>query len=489
MSTVKDAQEKVLKHLINRGKGTEFGEKHSFSDINSLSDFKKNVPICFYKDLELYINKMKEGESNILWPGIITKYAVSAGTSGKGKHIPLSKERFKSDQKFMRRVALNYLSHPKNIFSVLGSHVSLPGNIDSLKSNSNVQLGEISAFLAKESPLWLSMFQIRSPEEMIREKWADKFERCLDKAIESNIKQITAVPSWALRFFQRALEKTGKDSIKEVWPNLKLLICGGEDIKTYMPHFKYLCRGLNMNYIENYGASEGYFAFSDDRERDDLRLIVDNGLFFEWIPNPKYSEEEMVKQETIPTWKVEKSVPYGLIVTNNSGLWRYCVNDIIEFTDTETPRIMVRGRTSEMLDKFGESIEGYQAEEAMEKTAKQLNAEFSAFMMGGILDDHREVPFHIWFIQWVKKPDNMEEFSVNLDRNLRDINRRYAIRREGNTIDNLKLYDLNQDILHLWKEKTMQTGAQTKVPRIITDDDKIKCLKALCDENPKVILD
>ncbi|MEX0771562.1 MAG: GH3 auxin-responsive promoter family protein [Balneolales bacterium] len=489
MSTVKNAQVKILDYLVNKGRNTEFGKKHAFSSIKNLSDYKKNVPISYYKDLEPFIDKMKAGKKDVLWPGTITEYAVSAGTSGKGKHIPLSKERFRCDQKYMRRVVLNYLSQSRNVLSVFGSHVSLPGNIDMLESNPNVKIGEISAFLAKESPRYLSMFQIRSPEKMIQEKWADKFERCLNKAIESDVKQITAVPSWALRFFQRALEKTGKDSIKEVWPNLKLLICGGEDIKTYMPHFEHLCRGLNMDYIENYGASEGYFAFSDDRERNDLRLIVDNGLFFEWVPYPKNSEAEMAKQDTIPTWEVKTGVPYGLIVTNNAGLWRYGVNDIIEFTDTKTPRIMVRGRTSEMLDKFGESVEGYQAEEALTKTAKQFGAEFSAFMMGGILEDNRNVPVHTWFIQWVNKPDNMEEFTANLDLNLREINRRYAIRREGNTIDSLRIYDLNQDILHRWKEETMQAGAQTKIPRIITDDNKVICLKTLCEETPRLTLD
>lgn len=490
MSTIKNAQVNILNHLVNMGKDTRYGEEHSFETIKSYSDYKKNIPINFYRDLQPYIEKMKLGGKDILWPGMITNFAVSAGTSGKGKHIPLSKERFKSDQKFMRRVVLNYLSDTKNIFSVFGSHVSLPGNIEKLETNPNVRLGEISAFLAKESPAWLSLFQIRSPDKMIREKWVDKFELCLDKAIESDVKQITAIPSWALRFFQRALEKTGKDSIKDVWPNLKLLICGGEDIKTYMPHFRHLCRGLNMDYIENYGASEGYFAFSDDRNREDLRLIVDNGLFFEWIPNPKNDEKEMVKQETIPTWEVETGVPYGLIVTNNAGLWRYSVNDIIEFTDTEIPRIMVLGRTSEMLDKFGEALEGHQAEEALEQTAKQSGAEFSAFMMGGILADNRSTPSHLWFIQWVKKPENMEEFALTLDRNLKDINRHYTIRRESGTLGSLKIYNLNQDILHNWKEQTMETGAQTKVPRIITDDEKILSLKKLCDQNPtRVSLD
>lgn len=489
MSTVKKDQVKILDHLVKKGSKTIFGKKHSFSSIKDYSDYRENVPVSSYKDLQPYIEKMKSGEKDVLWPGVTTNFAVSAGTSGNGKHLPISKERFKCDQRFMRRVAISYLSQTNNVFSVFGSHVSLPGNIDTLEDNPNVNIGEISAFLAKESPFWLSFFQIRSPEKMIKEKWAVKFERCLDKAIECDVKQITAVPSWALRFFQRALEKTGKESIQEVWPNLQLLICGGEDIKTYMPHFEYLCRGLNMEYIENYGASEGYFAFSNDRNRNDLRLIIDNGLFYEWVPYPNNSEGEMAKQNTIPTWEVETGVPYGLIVTNNAGLWRYCVNDIIEFTDTSTPRIMVRGRTSEMLDKFGEAVEGYQAEEALEKTAKQLGAEFSAFMMGGVLDENRNVPIHLWFIQWVNKPHNLEEFTANLDRNLKDINRRYAIRREGRTIDNLRIYDLNQDVLHQWKEETMQAGAQTKVPRIITDDHKINCLKSLCEENPKVILD
>ncbi|MEX0928230.1 MAG: GH3 auxin-responsive promoter family protein [Balneolales bacterium] len=488
MNTVKNTQTKTFDYLISQGKNTEYGRKHNFSAIKDLNDYKNNVPVNTYEDFQPYIDRMKMGEKHILWPGAITDYAVSAGTSGKGKHIPLSKERFKSDQKFMRRVVLKYLSQTNNVFSVLGSHVSLPGNIDTLDSNPDVNIGEISAYLAKKSPAWLSLFQIRSPEKMIKEQWAEKFERCLEKAIECDVRQITAVPSWALRFFQRALEKTGKYSIQEVWPNLKVLICGGEDIKTYLPHFEYLCRGLNMDYVENYGASEGYFAFSDDLNHSDLRLTIDNGLFYEWVPYPKNNPRDIVLQNTIPTWEVEAGIPYAMIVTNNSGLWRYCINDIIEFTNPQSTRIKVLGRTSEMLDRFGEALQGHQAEEVLCKTVKQVGAEFSSFIMGGLLEDNQSSPHHLWFIQWVKKPDNLEQFIALLDNNLRESNRRYAIRREGETIAGLKVYELDQDILHRWKYENMQAGAQTKVPRIILDDDKLIALKRLCDSNSDTVM-
>ncbi|MEX0686035.1 MAG: GH3 auxin-responsive promoter family protein [Balneolales bacterium] len=486
MKVVKDEQIKVLQNLIKHCSDIEYGNKNNFSHIKSYSDFKRSIPINNYGDLEPYIQRMKAGEANLLWPGQISDFAVSSGTSGKGKHIPLSKERIKSDQKFMRRVVLNYLTQSPNIFSLMGSHVSLPGNIETISTNPDVRLGEISAFLALESPSYLSMFQILRPEVMIKEKWAEKFELCLDKAIKCDVRQITAVPSWALRFFLRALEKTGKDSIREVWPNLKLLISGGEDIKIYLDHFDHLCRGLNMDYVENYGASEGYFAFSDDLTRNDLRLTVDNGLFYEWIPNPHKDPDEMVKQEAIPTWEAKTGTPYGMVLTNNSGLWRYCVNDIIEFTDVSRPRITVLGRTSEMLDRFGEALDGHQAETALEETAQLMDASFSSFVVGGILEKNENTPVHVWFVQWLKKPDNMEGFIAELDQNIRANNRHYAIRSENKTIAQLKMYDLDQDILHRWKSENLPTGAQTKVPRIITDDDKIKSLIQLCEQTDKI---
>ena len=231
--SIESAQNKVLSTMLRKGSQTEYGKRFGFSEIRGYAEFRESVPIITYDDIESYIERTKLGEQNLLWPGTIRNFAVSAGTTGKGKHIPLSEDRLRSDQRFMRKVILSYMKqNPNFLHFFMGSHVSFPGNIERLDPKSDVRLGEISAYLAKLSPGWLSLFQVRSTETMIRENWTDKFERSLESAVKSDVRKIVAIPSWALRFFQRALEITGKKYIREIWPNLRLLICGGEALST-----------------------------------------------------------------------------------------------------------------------------------------------------------------------------------------------------------------------------------------------------------------
>jgi len=479
--SVESVQRKVLSGMLRKGAQTEYGKRFNFSRISDYKKYSEMVPLSTYDDVEPYIERLKSGEHHLLWPSKIQNFAVSAGTTGKGKHIPLSEDRLRSDQRFMRMVMISYLrKKPNFLHFFMGSHVSLPGNIERLDPGSNIRLGEISAYLAKLSPGWLSLFQVRSPQTMIQEAWTEKFDRTLEKAVASDVRKIIAIPSWALRFFQRALEITGKQYIREIWPNLRLLICGGEALNTYRPHFNQLLDGLNMDYIENYGASESYFAFSDDLSRTDLRLVIDNGVFYEWIPNPKNHKDDLQQQKAIPTWEVEKGVPYSLVVSSNSGLWRYMINDVIEFTDLEQPRIQVVGRVSEIFDRFGEAVESHEAQSALEKTAEQVDATFSVFTMGGIIDPEIGAPRHYWFVQWVKQPVNLEKFTRKLDENLAEINRHYKNRRESLGIHPPVILNLTKDAMYKWRENHQELHAQTKMPRIIDNEKKIVDMISLC---------
>ncbi len=480
---VKTAQKKVLAYMLRKGAQTEYGKRYRFSEISGFDEYVRRVPMVTYDDIESYIERLKKGKQYLLWPSNIQNFAVSAGTTGKGKHIPLSEDRLRSDQRFMRKVIISYIKqNPNFLHFFMGSHVSLPGNIERLDPKSNVRLGEISAYLAKLSPGWLSLFQVRSPQTMIQESWTEKFDRTLEMAVESDVRKIVAIPSWALRFFQRALEITGKKHIREIWPNLRLLICGGEALNTYRPHFNKLLEGLDMDYIENYGASESYFAFSDDLSRTDLRLIVDNGVFYEWIPNPKEHKDNLQGQKTVPTWQVEKGVPYSLVVSSNSGLWRYMINDVIEFTDLDQPRIQVVGRVSEIFDRFGEAVESHEAQSALEAAAQETGSTFSVFAMGGLIDQDIGAPRHYWFIQWVDEPPDPEEFTRVLDTRLRKINRHYNNRRESMGIHPPVILNLKKDAMYKWREKHQALHAQTKMPRILDEEEKIVDMISLCRE-------
>lgn len=481
VSPVEKVQRNVLSRMMRKGASTEYGKQYSFGQLRDYERYAEQVPLVAYDDMEPYIERLKQGERYLLWPGKIQNFAVSAGTTGKGKHIPLTEDRLRSDQRFMRKVIFSYARQNPNLFYFfLGSHVSLPGNIERLDPQSDVRLGEISAYLAKLSPGWLSMFQVRAPKTMIREKWTEKFDRTLEKAVQKDVRKIVAVPSWGLRFFQRALDITGKNHIRDIWPNLRLLISGGEALGTYRAHFEQLLSGLNMHYIENYGASESYFAYSDHLKRHDLRLVIDNGSFFEWIAHPKEHLDNLKEQKAIPTWQVEQGVPYSMVVTSNSGLWRYMVNDVIEFTDTAQPRIKVVGRVSEIFDRFGEMLESREAQQTLQKVADKHGATFSVYTMGGRIDEDVAAPRHYWFIQWIKQPADMQAFARELDEQLMQVNRHYHVRRSGKGIHDPVLLNLTKEVLYRWREKHQALQAQTKMPRIIEDEDKLVDMIRLC---------
>ena len=481
-NNVKEKQITELKKILEKVSDTEFGKKHKMEEINQYEDFQKHVPITDYSDISEYVERMKKGEKNILWPGKIKNYAVSAGTTGDGKHIPLSKQRIKSDQRFMRKVFTSYALQRPNLFPLIGDHISLPGQINKHEKFDDVDLGEISAFLAKDSPGIMKHFQIHDPDKMIYQDWNDKFDSVLEKAVKGDVRQITAVPSWILSLFQEALKKTGNKKIKDLWPNLRLIITGGEALGSYIPHFNKLCEGLEIDYVENYGASEGYLAYADDLKKDDLYLMTDNGLFYEWIPNPPADKAELKKAKAIPTWKVEKGVPYAVLITNNCGLFRYTLNDLIEFTDTEIPRIKVVGRVSDMLDRFGEAVEIHEVTNAIAHAEKVTSSKIGLFTLGALLEKEDDKPMHVWFVQWAKEPKSPKDFIEALDESLSEQNRHYANRRKSGTLKLLELHTLSDEILTEWKENHLKTGAQTKIPKVLQEEDHIRALRKLCSD-------
>ena len=421
----------------------------------------------FYSDID--INALKAGEADLYWPGIVDKYAVSAGTSGEGKHLPVTEERLESDRRFMRKVILSYLRQQPNIFKLIGSHLSLPG---SLEHHDGLAIGEISGHTGVRAPKWLKALQVVSPDKLTQLSFKDKFDLILEKAVDTNLKVITAVPSWILTLFQEVLKKTGKQSIAEVWPNLHLLVCGGVKLANYRPHLEKLMGNLNPNFIETYGASEGYFGFSDQFGRDDLKLITDNGIFYEFIADPLPDEDSMSIQETIPLWEVEAGVPYAMIISTNAGLWRYAVRDIVEFTSNDPYRFEVKGRVSEMLDDFGEGLYIYEAEDALNKAAKELGLQQSAFTIAPTLASESEVPFHRWLIQFTDPvhTDTLNKMASAIDEHLTEINRHYAIRRETEALSAPKVRSITQDDINRWMEASGKAKAQGKFPKVLREN-------------------
>lgn len=465
----KTLQQINLFRLLDIAGATEFGKKHGFDDIKEYSAFTEQVPIHFYNDLLPYINKMKDGKPDVLWPGRVNKFAVSAGTTGRGKHLPLSSDRLASDGAYMKELAFSYLRQRPNPFRLLGKHLSLPGSVE---QHGSIHIGEVSGFSALDSPSWLRPFQLADPVSLTQLNFQEKFDLLLKRALKSNLKVITAVPSWILTLFQQALRETGAASIEEIWPKLKLLVCGGVKLSNYRPHFEKLMGGLQPDYVETYGASEGYLAYSDNLGSDDLKLVTDNGIFFEFIKEPLPDKDALAIQDAVPIWQVEKKVPYAVIVSTNAGLWRYALRDVIEFTATEPPRIVVKGRISEMLDDYGEGLFVYEAEEALSKALSDMNLERVTFTIIPRLPTETETPYHHWLIQFSDPihSDTLRRLADNIDGEIRKINRHYAIRRESGTLGQPRISSISQQDINRWMDACDKVKAQGKLPRVIREN-------------------
>ena len=470
---LRDIQEVELFKLIRAAKSTRFGKKHRFSDLQRYEDFQEEVPLSFYSDITDQVEDMKKGALNITWPGKVQQFAVSAGTSGTGKHLPLTADRLKSDRQFMRKITWNYIQQRPNIFRLWGKHISLPGT---LEKSSDYQIGEISAFTAQQTPWWLAPFQLIDTHELVEKSFNDKIDHIVNKAINRDVRVISSAPSWLLTIFQRILSKTEANSISDIWPKLKLLVCGGVKLANYKSHLQQLIGKSDVDFIETYGASEGYFAFTDELNRDDLKLVIDNKIFYEFIPNPLPDPDSLAIQEAVPLWEVEPDTPYAMIISTNAGLWRYAMNDIVQFTQTDPPRIKVMGRVSEMLDDYGEALYAYEAEQALRKAASELDLDIGTFTIAARLENERSIPCHFWFVQTYKTlhRDTLDRLGKEIDKQLQEMNRHYAIRRETNALGQPQINSINQQQINYWLEEHNKQEAQGKLPSILQNEEDIK---------------
>ena len=481
MRKIKAVQERILRNYLSFAAQTRFGEKHSFSSIKSYGEYRKRVPVSNTSAFQSDIEQMRAGRPDVLWPGVTRKFAFSAGTTGIPKQIPLTPEREASDRLFLKRAAISYLrQYPSSLFRVLGKHLSLPGQIKEDPDRPGVTYGEISGYLASFAPEILVHFNLMSRRDAVTLDFDEKMALALDRALKSNIRVFTTLPSIGLRFFQILLNKTGKQNMGEVWPGFKLFVCGGEPLNSFRKHISKLFEGKEIHFLENYGSSEGYFAFNSSQDRNDMQLMLDNNIFYEWIPDPSENRDDLLHQETVPTWEVETGRKYAMVVTSNSGLWRYLLYDLVMFTRLDEPRIVVPGRVTNVHDRYGEAIESIHVRQVLEEAVRETGGIFSNYSLGVIMDSERDNPTHIWFIEWAEKPQDMQHFAELIDHNLIRINRSYEIRRKGGAISPPRFYDLNGNGMGSWQEKFYKIGAQTKVPRMIHDEERCRDLMKRC---------
>ncbi len=460
------AQQEVFFRLVDQAKLTEWGKKYKYSDIKTIEEFQKRVPLQTYEALKVYIDKIQNGEKDILWPGYIRWFAKSSGTtSDKSKFIPVSKEslrdnHFRGGRDVLALYTNNFPS--SEIFS--GKGLTLGGSHQINQINNQSLFGDLSAILIENAPFWTSLIKTPQKKIALMDQWEEKLDKITKTTIRENVTSIAGVPSWNLVLIKHILDYTGKNNLLEIWPNLELFIHGGVSFAPYVKQFKRLIPSEHMNYLETYNASEGFFAIQDLPERDDMLLILDSGIFYEFIP---FEDLHNKNPAAYTIEEVEKGKDYAMVISTNGGLWRYIIGDTIRFTSTYPHRIIISGRTKHFINAFGEELIIDNAERALKSACLKTNAEVSEYTVAPIYMDEQQKGSHEWLIEFDTPPQNKDHFMSLIDNALKSCNSDYEAKRYKNiTLDVPKLNVMPKGTFYNWFKNNNKLGGQNKIPRL-----------------------
>ena len=460
-----DVQEELLKGLINKAKHTEIGNQYDFNSIKTYADFAKSIPVTTYEDNESNYERARKGESNIFWPTPIKWFAKSSGTTNaKSKFLPVSNESLEECHYAASKDLLClYLNNNPDSELFLGKSLRLGGSKELYKENGTV-FGDLSAILIDNMPFWAEFSSTPSNEVSLMPDWETKMQAIVDETINENVTSLLGVPSWVLVLLNQVLESTGKNNLFEIWPNLEVYFHGGVSFDPYLEQYKKLLPKNNFLYYETYNASEGFFAIQDRNNSKELLLMLDYGIFYEFIPMDTYdSTEEII----IPLSDVELGKNYAIVITTNAGLWRYKIGDTIRFTSINPFRIKVTGRTKHHINVFGEELIIENAEVALRKAAKLTHSEIIDYTAGPIFMEGKEKGAHEWIIEFKKQPDDSATFNKLLDAFLQESNSDYEAKRYNNTtLKPPKIHTARKDLFKDWLKQNDKLGGQHKIPRL-----------------------
>ena len=459
------SQREVLQDLVTSAQYTEFGRKYNFSSLFSTRDFKKAVPIHEYDDLKPYIQRMMDGEENILWNTPVRWFAKSSGTtSDKSKFIPISEESLEDcHYKGAKDTLTMYYNFSPDSELLTGKGLVIGGSHNINQVNEEIHYGDLSAVLLQNSPAWGQW--IRTPELSVAlmDEWETKIEKLAATTIVENVTSISGVPTWTMVLFKRILEITGKSCIADVWPSLELYIHGGVSFTPYREQFRKII-GKDIYYIDSYNASEGFFAAQDKPDEDGMLLYLDHGVFMEFMPVEEYGKKD---PQTIGLRNVETGKNYAPVISTNGGLWRYLLGDTIQFTTLYPFRIKVSGRLKHFINAFGEEV-------IVDNTDKAVS--IACEKTGAIVNDYTAAPVyfsdvgngaHEWLVEFDKEPDNLNKFTVELDKALQSINSDYEAKRYKDIALHLPLlHKMPKGLFNEWLKSKGKLGGQHKVPRL-----------------------
>ncbi|MCC5919586.1 MAG: GH3 auxin-responsive promoter family protein [Cyclobacteriaceae bacterium] len=480
-----DVQREHLEKLLKAGRSTAFGIRHGFNDIHSIDSFKEQIPVSDYQDLYPYIDRILKGEQNILWPSEIIWFAKSSGTtSARSKYIPVSQDaleecHFKGG-KDMLSLYFNNHNPDSNLFDGKGLAIGGSNQINQFNNNEKTYCGDVSAVIMKNLPMWVQFARTPSLEIALMDEWESKIEKMALATSEENVTSITGVPTWTILLINKILELRQAKDIREIWPNLEVFFHGAVAFQPYQKLFEELIPIPGMNYVETYNASEGFFGIQDQPDSKDLLLMLDYGIYYEFIPMDEFENEH---PSTLQLDEVELNKNYAVVITTNAGLWRYKIGDTVRFTSLDPFRIRISGRTKHFINAFGEEVIIENAEAAITQACELTHASIDNFTAGPLYLEGNKKGGHEWIIEFGQKPKEMDRFINVLDEHLRKLNSDYDAKRYKDlALQRPIVHAVPQGTFYQWMKKRGKLGGQNKVPRLSNHREYLEDILSMLKE-------
>lgn len=460
-----EVQEELLLSLLKTSENTVIGRQYDFSSIKNYQTFSERIPVSAYEDLEPMIEQTRKGMQNIFWPTPIKWFAKSSGTTNaKSKFIPVSNEALENcHYKASKDLLSLYLNNNEDSQLFVGKSLRLGGSKELYEDN-NTFFGDLSAILIDNMPIWAEFSSTPSNRVSLMGDWEIKLAAIVQETIDEDVTSLAGVPSWMLVLLNKVLEETGKTNLLEIWPHAEVYFHGGVSFDPYREQYKKLFPSLDFNYYEIYNASEGFFAIQDLNNSNELLLMLDYGIFYEFIPMDTFGTPE---QKVIRLAEVELFKNYAVVITTNSGLWRYMIGDTVRFTSLNPYRIRVTGRTKHFINVFGEELIVENTDQAIAKACRETASEVIDYTVAPVFMDGKEKGAHEWMIEFKRLPENISHFSEILDETLQSLNSDYEAKRRNNmTLNPLVINVARSNLFYDWLKEKDKLGGQHKIPRL-----------------------
>jgi hypothetical protein len=467
-----DLQHKIMRSLVTKARKTAFGSDHDFANIETHTDFKNRVPIRDYEGHKPYIDRIIKGENDVLWPGRPAYFCNTSGTTSGAEYIPLTKDSVPYHVNAAKNALLSYIAETGNSSFLDGKMIFLQGSPE-LEKIGDIPLGRLSGITAHWVPNYLQKNRMPTWETNCIDDWETKVDKVIKEPRVEDMRLISGIPSWVQMYFEQLLEKTGANNVKEVFPNFSLFVYGGLNYAPYKPVFDKLI-GEDIDSVETYPASEGFIAFQDSQSEPGLRLNVNAGMFFEFIPADQFFEE---KPPRYHLGEVELNKNYAIILSTNAGLWGYNIGDTVKFVSLDPYRIVVTGRIKHFISAFGEHVIAEEVESSLEEVIAHFDAQVKEFHLAPQINPEDGLPYHEWFFEFDDEPHNLDAFRLKLDKALQERNPYYKDLIQGNILKPLVISRVEKGGFNKMMKQRGKLGGQNKIPRLADNRELAELMK------------